>query len=706
MMCLSAGVIAAGLVFIPAMALSAPPPDVARIDAVHESIQKASKAPGGLRSSSGDVANAFTEAVQAQCLAVAQGMGHARAALVAEVGSDEFKAFVTRTVAGRLERVWTMRDAGAARAALGGQLINLLNPRAAEELLADWLEQPSPGALFGRELARAPQSVFSQQVGGTSKGELRVDAASSKLLKDLGGSGSGNGVLDAGEWALLSIGMENTSDLPYYSSSAWLRSDDECLWVESAGERLLGEMAPHGGATDLTFWVFVSEDCRASGKLTLDVKDSNRNPKTARELEITLKPRALLSGGLENVRVDIDVPGFSDGAKDDELRPGWKGEVSADLGLGLGSANAARMRIGTTPETLRLFPTFEMRSTDMLPEGDTSFLAADDLDIECADSTTFGFELANLGRGARWLGAGGGTIWLAVDVELESAAPGDSGVGPQVEQAGTLTAERLSKIEGIVGDYIELRSRPGKPTLDGSVAASEAVEAILDADGFRKRVAAITGLVGGSDGAADRHTAQYRLRAYVPLRVAGAPNRVAVREEPVFEPEPDLEPEPEPEPERDLWEMPHRTTFRFVPLALARIAPAGAAPIVGYQLSLGVETIDRPVGFYFNAGFTPLPALGRVVLPVRIGAQFNLNGIPAVARDASWLNVTFRGGGAIDAVLFADLAFGFEIGAAVDFFLTEHFSLGTGIHLGATRGVFSGTHYENFTWDAVRLGFQ
>ena len=65
-------------------------------------------------------------------------------------------------------------------------------------------------------------------------------------------------IIDSGEWVKLGVPLKNNSPLPFFSSSAWVRSKDPCLWSDGSQEHPLAEMAPGGGVSDLEVWVYVS----------------------------------------------------------------------------------------------------------------------------------------------------------------------------------------------------------------------------------------------------------------------------------------------------------------------------------------------------------------------------------------------------------------------------------------------------------------
>jgi hypothetical protein len=684
-------------VMLPETAWSAPD-DVERVETVYQAIATGSESTSGLTETSKAVTDEFVSAVLEICEELADRQGYAGGALAAEVASDPFRASVRKTIGRKLDPVWQMRDPEERRSALMRELKNLVSPHVAGWLLASWLDQPAPGA-FLPPAPKVGASSLERQVTSSTVGALEFSAESSRLLRDWGGAGFGNGVLDAGEWAQLSLILANPGELPYFSSSAWLRSADDCLWVEPPQERVLRELPAGGGTAVLDTWIYVSRHCGDRAALAIEISDTHHGKQ---QIEVVLRPRPAIDGSLQDVKIDIDVPGFSDGGDDVVLRPDWKGEVSADVSLKGGGAVGAIMQIGTNKKTERLFKTLKMRSSPMVRESNTLFRAGDDLDIECAESYRYYAELTSIGREGRWLGSGGGTLWLAVDVELYVPWSAGGSVRPKVAEGAVMTPEMLRKIEGIVGDYIELQTRPGSPQLDGSVAAADAIEAVFDGEGFRARAAEITGLaLEDSSGLVE--TIRYRFRGYIPLQVEGREQAIADATEYDIEPEPDFEPEPEPEAVAE--ELPKRTAFRFVPLGIMSVPAEFRGRLTGYQLNLGVVTIDRPVGFFFTVGFAPLPSEGIVQIPIRVGAQFNLNGIKPFAKAVPWLNFSFRIGGAIDVVPGLDVTGGLELGPALDFFPTRRFSIGSGIRFGPSRGFVTGEFYDSFSWDIIRIGF-
>jgi len=218
----------------------------------------------------------------------------------------------------------------------------------AHELVSKWFGLPPP------ERGGGAKKVDSDKVGSLLSGQirrvvhqnqgLRLDPEYSFVVQDEGGAGTGNGVLDAGEWVLLRWHLSNPTARPYFSTSAWVTAASDCLWTDSQIEYVLGEMDPNGGAP-LTTWFYLSPDCPPRQPLSLKmvIRDTHRNDGAQEEIRVELQVERRNVVQLVDVFLDDDVPGFSDGVELEEIEPNRRFELSTTLATSDASAAEVTM---------------------------------------------------------------------------------------------------------------------------------------------------------------------------------------------------------------------------------------------------------------------------------------------------------------------------------------------------------------------------
>jgi len=112
-----------------------------------------------------------------------------------------------------------------------------------DEVVASHLGLPAPGKLVKYKKYKGTPS-FQKQMSITSKGTggLRLEAEGFALASEHGGAGQGNGIIDAGEWLSVNFAIVNVSDEPYFSTSAWLRTKNDCAYVAGTRENEMPEL--------------------------------------------------------------------------------------------------------------------------------------------------------------------------------------------------------------------------------------------------------------------------------------------------------------------------------------------------------------------------------------------------------------------------------------------------------------------------------
>ena len=688
----------------PAISAGARPVDAERAAVLHGAIHALDGEQLSRRSPPDELQKAFSATLLAGTLELAQRKG---LGTEARTGSEDFARFVEEAAEESLGKRWVtvleQRDAGP----LAGLGRLASGDRWSEHLLAIWLGVPTPEDVAAPTDVVAGRPRLSAQMTASSRGAVRLQPDLSSVAGESGGPGAGNGVVDAGEWVQLSLALENAGESPWFSTSAWLRSEHECLFVDEDVEHELAETA--GGETAaLEAWIYLSRECPAEATFRILLRDTHQARSTPLEIPVQLSPRTALDARLAGTLIDADVPGSSE-AGDPSLGAGRRIEVATDLELVRGQAGEAAMVYVLDPSVLDLMATCELRVVPMPRRTSRYFEAGDDLDFEGAAADPFSSALSGLRYRSRWFQGDSSTIWIGTDTTLQGVSPDppdDGGAAPPPTEPPSLTTADFDAIGALVREHLRLVASPTTPELPGAVAAVEGYEVLFDRDGFMAGLSRLAGQVGGAvatgaPGEDRPRQVAYRFRHYVALKVEGP--AYPAYEPPVVEEDPEpIRRDPDPPP--TIEEKDPRTVFHLDPVSI-QWRQIGGLKHSSYSLTFGLATVDRPVGFYLLTGFQPIPSAATVVIPLRLGAQFNSNGIAGARETVPWLNIVFQVGGTIDTMVEEEIFVGFEVGPAVDFFIDDHFSLGTGVTFGAGGGLLHGGEFRHTRWDILRLQF-
>ena len=198
-----------------------------------------------------------------------------------QFGSEAFTEFV-QTRALTVKRDIELSDRVIREKALYKQLMNLSTQNAAHALVDGWLGLPGtkslvkPGptvavASMGDQITMSstdrrltlvlPNGAQSKAKKDQSKdrslfGKLKTVVAEANPIKpderkpvviiEHGGPGTGNGIIDAGEWVQVNFKVQNNGKTPFFSSSGWLSEDHLCAWAPSSGEIEFPELPAKG----------------------------------------------------------------------------------------------------------------------------------------------------------------------------------------------------------------------------------------------------------------------------------------------------------------------------------------------------------------------------------------------------------------------------------------------------------------------------
>ena len=161
-----------------------------------------------------------------------------------------------------------------------------------------------------------------------------------QFVSDNGGYGSGNGLIERGEWVSFDVKVENNSSDWWFSSSIWFDSDSSCVWFPESQEMELPELGPtldesqilkqtgeddqaveievihtHKSSATIPLRLYVSSECDLSETVSIQytIKDTYRTQNGPIQGEIEISVSAFAQGHLSNLVLDSDLPGASKG---------------------------------------------------------------------------------------------------------------------------------------------------------------------------------------------------------------------------------------------------------------------------------------------------------------------------------------------------------------------------------------------------------
>jgi hypothetical protein len=217
----------------------------------------------------------------------------------AKLRSTGFHGYVKKRVLGNVEKIARIEDQDDRTDEWYALLRLTSSTNEAHRYLARWLDFKKPGSYLSKTKRGSPPRVSAQITTSSSDGRLKFVDDGVKLGAEMGGAGEGNGVLDAGEWVQLQVGVYNNDARPFFSSSAWVQSGDACAWVRPAAEIVMAELPAKDEEADeddhpsqgLESWVYLSNSCADGARVPLNVqiKDTHRASAKPIVLSLTLK---------------------------------------------------------------------------------------------------------------------------------------------------------------------------------------------------------------------------------------------------------------------------------------------------------------------------------------------------------------------------------------------------------------------------------
>jgi hypothetical protein len=548
---------------------SAMPTDVALVVELFNLIDReaAATAPDSAR-----LEAAFVRAVEAGCDAVLRETG------VRDLAAGDRRALsddILERVEGEFRAAFE-RPAGERWLALEELGRRATTRNLPAELVNRWLgfrDGPDAKAEGAKVQVEGGAVVSSQVTGAAGGGDLKLSPKESRLLKEVGGAGAGNGFIDAGEWVQLLLKVVNPSPRPWFSSSVSGRAEGACLWTPTHSAEL-AELPAVDGWGLVPLWVYLSRDCAGGARrLRLVIRDTHRSPVTEVELVASITPLEVPSPRMLGAYLDTDDLGSSDGSRRKELAPGLRFEFSLDLAVAGAEPTSVKMNYAAPQDLQPLFSKFTYRDVPLRRDGDRIHRAADDLDATVVGKAQYQAVMEAARASRRWVtGRRPARLWLAVDAHLQVARPGEP---PAVESPRPPPPAPLAeeKLVALVRRHLTLAPHPVKPALPEALEAVAGYELVFDSVQFAIAYRALVWPPAPEAPEASPGTVPYWYRLYQPLSmvVIGAP-----------------------EPVRPPAAPPAPAETRATPVAKPDAAPVYALDIggtwTGYPAAAGVET--------------------------------------------------------------------------------------------------------------------
>ena len=429
----------------------------------------------------------------------------------AKLRSTGFHGYVKKRVLGRVEKVARIEDKDDRTDEWYALLRLTSSTNEAHHNLARWLDFKKPGAYLSKIRRGSPPRVSAQITTSSSDGRLKFVDNGVKLGAEMGGAGEGNGVLDAGEWVQLQVGVYNNDARPFFSSSAWVQSGHACAWVRPAEEIVMAELPAKVEETDeedhpsqgLESWVYLSNSCADGARVPLNVqiKDTHRASAEPIVLALTLKVANRTNGRAAAFMVDTDVPGMSDGRKMREVRASREFEISHGWAVNPKRVLSARSGWGVHEDLASVVDKQAPALEPMFAAEPGYFLPGDDYDFEMVKPSDYDRILQGVADNKEWTELDDSRAWFATDTEVLFETPDppmnvaeviadevcdnyldDDGDGKhdcqdsdcKTDKACNLpTPPAFEQLLNIFKGNMSIEANPASPTLTGAVLAVE-----------------------------------------------------------------------------------------------------------------------------------------------------------------------------------------------------------------------------------------
>jgi hypothetical protein len=336
-----------------------------------------------------------------------------------------------------------------------------------------------------RETAAAatPEAGLPQLSVASSGGELRVLPEGSRVVGEVGGAGAGNGFVDAGEWVELAVSIQNAGPRPWFSTSAYFKSESACVLAPAGGVE--APELPRGAIGALRAWLYFSRECTgAPRRIQVVFRDSQRAPSAEAMVVLAIAPLEMGFPRIANERFDTDELGSSDGSRRPDVGAARGFEFSSDLVASSALPSSARVAYLVPPELRPLFTSFSYRD-EALAREDRVFRPADDLDGRVVRRDRFDRIIEATERSRRWVTARTAPrLWLAIDASFEVPRPGTRPASPALPPK-TPPPLAPDVVASLARAFVSLAPHPVRPELKDAVSAASGLELVFDAKGFQ-----------------------------------------------------------------------------------------------------------------------------------------------------------------------------------------------------------------------------
>ena len=395
-------------------------------------------------------------------------------------------------------------------------IIDAITGVTAERVMAKAAGLPNP--VNPKQNPSQPLSLSASVGGG---GLLGLVADKSQIINDRGSFGSGNGILDPGEFAQVSLVFENLGKERLTSTSVYVDSLDSCLYSEDpiGGEVEMPELEP-GESGQITLNLYASANCPSNtASLRLRAHDSHLFSKNPTRFNINFQLGSLGKSRLINLRVDTDDYGHSEPTSYPKLKPLDRVEVATGLSLtGSGYSEVEQRFHVMKPLQSTHSPAFvETRRTG---NGSVAPMA-DDLDLVVPAKQTLQSGLQPIADRMQWVRANDARIFVSVD----STVVRDS---KEVTEASIETVVRMDKnrVEAILREHVNI-----DPVTSRAPATADGLP-IISVNGFTVSVADADALMQDLESSAkirevagtkEKPGIAYVLRHYIELPIEWEP---------------------------------------------------------------------------------------------------------------------------------------------------------------------------------------
>jgi hypothetical protein len=375
----------------------------------------------------------------------------------------------------------------------------LLTERWLDNVVAEWLEAPGLGeAPLGRPKELADKTVKATQLPSqitweASPGFVELQRSSSQIVHEVGGSGSGNGRLERGEWFRLRLVLKKSSTRSLFSTSAFITTG-RCVWGVNSGEQELDEMLEQGSKSTAVFEGYLAQKCSDPNGYTLAIRVQDSHRTHSSDIKVRLNPvRAPAHAALHRVTLDTDIPGQSEGDNVKVLRPGLMAELSSGLKL-QNSLKLGHVTLswGLTAWAAKVLDAAGYVSSKQQSVGDGRYIATDDLEIRVGDKDA----MRSLQRDRRYqalVSGGQPHVWLAADIRYHQHEK--SRVRPPVEPS-TVTPNTVTSDVAfqLLEKHLRFVPREESPRTDGAIGAVAGFDVVLDRKAFKAEWQRVAGL--------------------------------------------------------------------------------------------------------------------------------------------------------------------------------------------------------------------